>query len=238
MKATRKRRPLVRANFAITADGKISTRNRTPSLFTSPRDKRKLLEIRAGVDAILVGRATVASDAMTMGLPDKSLRAQRVERGQAEYPLRVVVTNTGRLSPKLRLFSVKAGPIVIFTTGQMSCATASRLQALGAEIRRQRGRVVNLGKMLSDLREELHVKTLVCEGGAALLRSLLEADLVDYLHLTLCPTIFGGSLAPTLTGLPGPFLPRSVHLRMVSMDVSKEGECFLEYRVVRRREGK
>src|SRR5450432_3820723 len=174
MNANRRSRPLVIANFAITADGKISTRNRTPTLFTSPRDKRKLLEIRAGADAILVGRATVASDAMTMGLPDKTLRAQRLERRQTEYPIRVVVTNAGRLSPTLRLFQAKAGPIVIYTTGLMSHATELRLRALGVEIRRQRGRVVNLGRMLAELRADHAVKTLICEGGAALMRSLLE----------------------------------------------------------------
>ena len=235
MKATRRSRPLVIANFAITADGKISTRNRTPSLFTSPRDKRNLLGIRAGVDAVLVGRGTVASDAMTMGLPDDSFRAQRIARGQAEFPLRVVVTNSGRLSSKLRLFQARAGPLVIFTADQMSRATESRLQALGAEIRRQRGRAVNLGKMLAELRADHAVKTVVCEGGAALMRSLLEAELVDRIHLTLCPVIFGGKRAPTLTGLPGAFLPRAIKLKMIAMDVSTEGECFLEYRVVRPR---
>ncbi len=226
---------MVVANFAITADGKISTRNRTPSLFSSPRDKKMLLQIRAGADAVLVGRGTLASDAMTLGLPDQTLRAQRLARGQAEFPVRVVVTNSGRLSTKLRLFQTLAGPIVIFTSNQMSARMVSRLRALGAIVRRQRGAGVNLVKMLAELRADHGVKTIACEGGPGLMRSLLERDLVDRIHLTVCPTIFGGKLAPTLTGLPGKFLPRSIRLRMIAMDVSAEGECFLEYRVVRTR---
>lgn len=233
MMSTRRQRPVVIANFAITADGKISTRRRTPSLFTSPRDKQKLLEIRAGADAILVGRATVASDAMTMGLPVAALRAQRVARGQEKYPLRVVVTNSGRLNPKLRLFHAKGGPIVVFTSGQMSRLSELRLTALGARICRHRGRAVNLPAMLTELRSQHGVKSVVCEGGAGLMRSLLEANLVDRIHLTLCPTIFGGVAAPTLTGLPGTFLPHAIKLKRIAMDVSPEGECFLEYRVVR-----
>lgn len=235
MTALRNRRPLVIANFAITADGKISTRNRTPSLFSSPRDKKMLLQIRAGADAVLVGRTTVASDAMTLGLPDQALRAQRLARGQVEFPLRVVVTNSGRLSPKLRLFQAAAGPIVIFTSDQMSRAAESRFRALGADVRRHRGRGVNLRRLLADLRADYAVKIVVCEGGARLMRSLLALDLVDRIHLTLCPTIFGGKLAPTFTGLPGEFLPSAIRLRMIAMDVSVDGECFLEYHVVRGR---
>ena len=83
---SRRERPLVVANFAVTADGKISTRRRTPAQFSSPRDKRTLLEIRARADAILVGRATVSTDAMTMGLPSAKLRAQPVLSPIAREP--------------------------------------------------------------------------------------------------------------------------------------------------------
>ena len=173
MSAKRRERPVVIVNFAITADGKISTRNRTPSLFTSPRDKRNLLRIRAEADAILVGRATVASDTMTMGLPDARLRAQRLGRGQPAFPLRVIVTNSGRLSADLRVFHAKAGPLVIFTTAKMSRAAEQRCQALGARIIRHPRESVKLSRMLRELRRDYGVQSLVCEGGAALFRSLL-----------------------------------------------------------------
>ena len=175
---------------------------------------------------------------MTLGLPDQTLRAQRLVRGQAEYPIRVVVTNSGRLSPQLRLFQSPAGPIVIFTSKQMSTQMASRLRTLGANVRRQRGAAVNLVKMLAELWAKDGVKTVACEGGPGLMRSLLKRDLVDRIHLTLCPVIFGGRRAPTLTGLPGDFLPRAIQLKLIAMDVSDDGECFLEYRVLRGGGGK
>jgi riboflavin biosynthesis pyrimidine reductase len=86
--------------------------------------------------------------------------------------------------------------------------------------------------MLATLRGEYGVKRLVCEGGAQVLRSLLAADLVDELHTTLCPRVFGGVKAPTLTGLAGAFLPRSISLRLTEREVV-DGECFLRYRVLR-----
>jgi riboflavin-specific deaminase-like protein len=230
----RRDRPLVLANFAVTADGKISTRRRTPSLFSSPRDKQTLLAIRAGVDAVLLGRTTVSSDAMTMGLPDARMRAQRVARGQPDYPLRVIVTNSGRLDSRLRVFRAKAGPIVIFTASRMPKRTEAALRARGATIHRHAGRAVRLAAMLKLLRTDYGVRRLVCEGGATLFRSLLEHNLVDRLHLTICPVIFGGSAAPTLTGLPGGFLPRTIALRKIKQTVSRDGECFLEFAVARR----
>ena len=233
MSVNRRERPLVIANFAVTSDGKISTRRRTPSLFSSPRDKQTLLAIRAGADAILVGRTTVASDTMTMGLPDASLRKQRLSRGQPEFPLRVIVSNSGRLDPHLRLFQAKAGPIVVFTSSQISRRIEAAQQARGATIHRHARRAVSLPAMLKQLRAEHGIRVLVCEGGAALFRSLLEGDLVDRLHLTICPVIFGGRAAPTLTGLPGGFLPRAVELRQIGQSFTREGECFLEFAVKR-----
>ena len=92
-------RPFVTANFAVTADGRISTRNHTPSDFSSAADKRRLLEIRAACDAVLVGARTLAADTMTLGLPAEDLRAARRERGLPEMPLRVIerAASGGRL---------------------------------------------------------------------------------------------------------------------------------------------
>ena len=89
---------------------------------------------------------------------------------------------------------------------------------------------VNPATALATLRSEYGVKRLVCEGGAQIFRTLLTAGLIDEIHLTLTPRIFGGAGAPTLTGIAGAFLPQSTNLHLKSMEVV-EGECFLRYRV-------
>src|SRR6266700_2435434 len=104
MPARRSSRPFVTANFAVTWDARISTRNGTPSTFASPRDERRLVEIRAQCDAILASAKTIAADNMTMGLPDPALRTARTRRRQSPYPLRVLLTNSGCIDPQLRLF--------------------------------------------------------------------------------------------------------------------------------------
>jgi riboflavin-specific deaminase-like protein len=224
-------RPFVTANFALTWDARITTRRGTRSDFSSKRDKHRLVEIRSECDAVLVSAKTVSVENMAMGLPDQGLRAERVRRGQPPYPARVLLTNAGRINPKLRIFETDFSPVVIFSTTRMPARTQAALAPV-ADLWLHESDSVNLAGMLATLRAEYGIKRLVCEGGAQVLRSLLEADLVDELHVTLCPRIFGGKGAPTLTGVVERFLPKSVPLSLRQMDVV-DGECFLRYRVRR-----
>jgi riboflavin-specific deaminase-like protein len=224
-------RPFVTANFVMTWDGRITTRRSTPSDFSSPRDKRRLVEIRATCDAVLASAKTVAKDNMTMGLPDAALRAARTQRGQSAYPLRVLLTNSGRIDPALRLFERTFSPIVIFSTTRMPARVRNAL-AGQADLWLHDAATVNLPAMMATLRSEYAVQRLVCEGGARVFRALLSAGLVDEIHVTLAPRIFGGRNAPTLAGIAGDFLPRSLALRLRSMETI-EGECFLRYAVRR-----
>lgn len=218
-------RPFVTANFAITADGRISTRNFTPSDFSSRSDKRRLVKIRAACDAVLVGARTLAADTMTLGL--RGIRAK-------QPPLRVIVSNSGRIDPSLRVFRTAGAPIVIFTTRKMSAKTRDALAQV-ADIFVNPTPEVDLTLALAILRADYGVKRLVCEGGGTLLHSFAAADLLDELHLTLCPLVFGGIAAPTLTGVAGKFLPKSTQLRL--MEMKRVGnECFTRWLVVRDRE--
>jgi riboflavin-specific deaminase-like protein len=225
------KRPFVTANFALTWDARISTRRNTPSDFSSARDKRRLVEIRAKCDAVLVSAKTLAIDNMMMGLPDENLRAARVRRGQAPYPVRVLLTNSGRIDPKLRVFEKDFSPVVIFSTTRMPAQTRAAL-AEKADVWLHESATVNLAAMLATLRQDYGVKRLVCEGGAQVFRSLLAVDLVDEIHVTLCPRIFGGTMAPTLTGIADSFFPKSISLALKKMEVI-DGECFLRYRIQR-----
>ena len=233
MKPRKPPRPFVTANFAITWDGRVSTREHTPADFSSKRDKRRLSEIRATADAVLVGASTIAADKMTMGISDPALRAERVKRKQSPYPLRVIVSNTGRISPTLRVFDKDFSSIVIFSTTRMNQRTRATLAAK-ADLWLHESRTVNLTAVLATLRAEYRVHRIVCEGGPRLFRAMLAEQLVDEIHLTLCPRVFAGTGALTLTGLVGESLPATAQCRLREMEVI-EGECFLRYRVSQQR---
>ncbi|HEY1581497.1 MAG TPA: RibD family protein [Chthoniobacterales bacterium] len=225
----KRRRPFVAATFAMTIDGKITTRTFSPVDFTSREDKLHLLRQRSLGDAVLIGRSTLSRDNVRLGLPDPKVRADREARGQAPYPLRVVVSNEGRIDPALKIFQTDTSRIVIFSTTRMPRKYQVALREK-ATLRLSDTRTVDLGRMLRLLRSEYNVRRVACEGGAELFRGLLELQLVDQLNLTIAPYIFGGKAAPTLTGRGTSFLSASVRCSLVEMRTAGE-ECFGTYRL-------
>ena len=226
------RRPFVAVTFAMTVDGKITTKNFSPVDFTSREDKTHLFRQRSLGDAVLIGHSTLKHDNVRLGLPDPKMRETRVARGQTPYPLRVIVSNEGRIDASLKLFQTDISPIVIFSTTRMPLRHQKALREKDT-LHLSDEHSVDLAWMLQQLRRDYGVRSIACEGGATLFRALLEADLVDQLNLTIAPFLFGGANAPTLTGLHTEFLPRAVRCSLTEMRMVGE-ECFLVYRVKRR----
>ena len=227
------RRPFVAATFAMTADGKITTREYSAVDFTSREDKQHLLRQRALGDAVLVGYGTLKQDNVRLGLPKGELREQRVARGQTPSPTRVIVSNEGKIDIGLKLFQSEIAPILIFSTTKMPRTYQKALREK-ATLHLSESKSVDLAWMLQTLRGEYNVQTVACEGGAALFRSMLELGLIDQLNLTITPYLFGGRDAPTLAGRSMNFLPASVRCSLTDMRTVGE-ECFLTYKVKRAR---
>ena len=226
-------RPRVIANFALTADGKVSTRRGTPTGFTSSEDKYRLLKIRSRGDALLAGARTVTVDHMAMRLPHPELQRERLAGGQTAEPRPVIASNRGEIDPEGKPFDHPPAPPIVFTTERMPERTRAQLAPL-SDLWIFDDKTVPLEAMLAILRKDYGFRTLVCEGGPTLFRALLEVDAIDELYLTWAPCIFGGVKAPTLTGLPGDFLPETRRARLLKME-SIDGECFLHYRLAKRR---
>jgi 5-amino-6-(5-phosphoribosylamino)uracil reductase/2,5-diamino-6-(ribosylamino)-4(3H)-pyrimidinone 5'-phosphate reductase len=92
---------------------------------------------------------------------------------------------------------------------------------------------VDVRRALGVLADDYRVRSAVCEGGPGLLKSLLEAGLLDRLHVTFAPLVFGGAAAPTLLGPAADGLLRaSVPLRMETCEVAGD-EAYAVYRVGR-----
>ena len=216
----------------MTVDGKITTKNFAPVDFTSREDKLHLLRQRSLGDAVLIGHSTLKRDNVRLGLPGTELREQRLARGQTPYPIRVIVSNRGRIDPALNIFQTEISPILIFSTERMPRRYQKALRGK-ATLHLSEARSLDLEWMLQQLWSDYKVKRVACEGGAELFRSLLERDLVDQLNLTIAPLMFGGRGAPTLTGLNIDFLPASVHCSLKEMRTIGD-ECFLTYRIKHR----
>jgi riboflavin-specific deaminase-like protein len=222
------RRPFVVATFAMTVDGKVTTRNFTPVDFTSREDKLHLFRQRALADAVVIGHTSLRRDNVRLGIPSE-LQKARIKRGQTQAPVRIIVSGKGKIDSRLKIFRSDISPIIIFSTSRMPRKYQQAL-AKKATLHLSNGIHVNLAAMLQTLRNDYGVRTLACEGGPTLFRSLLKHGFIDQLNLTVAPYMFGGANAPTLTGLSKDFLPASVHCRLVDMRVVGE-ECFLTYRI-------
>lgn len=223
--------PPVAANFALSLDGKIAARAKGPTSFTSAADLRRMLELRAEADAILIGRGTLEADDIPMRLPSARLRAKRIGAGKAAEPLRVIFSNSGRLRKNLRVFHAGGAPVVVFTTKLMPASTKRWLEAVAHVHVEPRGNAVDMRRALRILSRDYGVRSALCEGGAELFRALVQAGLVRTLHLTFSPVIIGGAGAPTLIGpARSSLLRRSIPLRLAGF-FPRGGEAFATYRV-------
>src|SRR2546421_2679508 len=228
-----KKRPFVSATFAMTVDGKITTRDFAPVDFTSREDKRFLFQQRARADAVIIGHSTLKRDNVRLGISE-DLRQERIKRGQAPAPLRVIVSGEGKIDTQLKIFQSEISQIVIFSTKRMPKDVRTALREKKVILQLSDTQDVDLREMLTTLRRDHKARRVACEGGPILFRSMLELGLVDELNLTISPYLFGGANAPTLTGLSKEFLPASVHCVMKNMRVVGD-ECFLTYRIKPRR---
>ncbi|MET9506111.1 dihydrofolate reductase family protein [Streptomyces sp. NPDC006622] len=192
--------PYVLLSAAVSLDGYLDDTGPDRLLLSGPADFDRVDEVRASVDAILVGAGTIRADNPRLLVNSPGRRAARVAAGKPEYPLKVTVSGTGELDPEARFWHT-GGDKVLYTTR----AGADRARALDL------GRatdVVPLGTHLDwrRLLEHLHdvrgVRRLMVEGGGTVHTQLLQEGLADELQLVLAPLFVGDPDAPRLFG-PG-----------------------------------
>ncbi|MFF7318622.1 dihydrofolate reductase family protein [Streptomyces albogriseolus] len=192
--------PYVLLSAAVSLDGYLDDTCPERLLLSSPADFDRVDEVRASVDAILVGAGTVRADNPRLLVNSPERRSARVADGRPEYPLKVTVSGSGDLDPTARFWHT-GGEKVLYTTGK----GAERARALGIA-----ADVVPLGDALDwrRLLEHLHdvrgVRRLMVEGGGRIHTQLMTQGLADELQLVLAPLFVGDPDAPRLFG-PGSY---------------------------------
>src|SRR5262249_49191105 len=222
--------PFVFINVAMTADGKIATANRAVSSFGSRRDQEHILELRASADAVLSGARTADLNDINLEPGAAKYRRARLRLGLEEYNLRVIVSGAGSVDPGAEVFKHKFSPIIILTTARAGKRRLEALREFGAEVKICGEKEIDFRAALQWLRQAWKVKRLLCEGGGEVNAGLFKAGVVDEVHLTITPYIFGGRLAPTLAnGAGAARLALATRLQLKS--ARRRGkELFLVYR--------
>ncbi len=178
------RRPFVTLKVAASLDGYIAERPGARTALTSPEANRIVHTLRAEVDAIGVGSATVLVD-------DPLLTAREMPRA---LPLtRVIFDRRLRTPPAARIFGTReSGPIVVLTRDSASAQhheRRARLADAGAEVE-----CLDAGRFLQDAFERLArrgVTSLVLEGGRLVHEAVWDADLVDRVQIFVAPVELG-----------------------------------------------
>ncbi|MCW2513068.1 MAG: riboflavin-specific deaminase-like protein [Mycobacterium sp.] len=174
-------RPYVVLKFAQTLDGRIATSTGDAKWISGEAERGISHALRAACDAVLVGVGTVMTD-------DPLLTVRLVD---GTSPLRVVLDSTLRLPPTAQILGQDAATTVI-TTRRASAGRRTALHERGVRVHvvPSSPRGVDLPAALSRLRAA-GTLTLLVEGGARVITSMLGAGLVDRLVVGIAPTIIG-----------------------------------------------
>lgn len=218
-------RPYVALNMVTTLDGRIAIDGRSGPI-GNEADRELFHCLRTGADAVMVGAGTVRTERYGRLVRDPARRRRRVAAGLAPDPLAVLVSASLRLPPDLPLLQEPDSAVVILTT------PGGELPDVPARVSYLRGpaaRELELGPLLRRLREELGVRSILCEGGPSLNATLVREGLLDELFLSLAPKLAGG---PPLTILPGDPLAGPIEAELVWL-LEHEHHLFARYRLRR-----
>lgn len=174
-------RPFITLTYAQSWDGSITTRSGETLCFSGPEATRLTHQLRSLHDGILVGIGTVLSD-------DPQLT---VREWEGDNPQPIVLDSQLRTPASAKVCHHPDKRCWILTVNGPSAAlsheaTVIRLDNTGSE-----DAEVPLLRAMSLLRER-GIRSLMVEGGAAVITSFLKAGLVDALVLTLSPKLIGG----------------------------------------------
>lgn len=198
MTANNSKLPFVFSNFAMTADGKIAFASREFVPFGSDHDRENMMALRATADAVMAGARTVETPGVTMGPGGKKFQRLRLKHGLSEYNLRVIVSGSGSIDTHTDIFKHRFSPIIVLVCDSAPAKRVQQLRRVADEVGIFGETEVDFPSALRWLHEKWKVKRLLFEGGGTLHDGLIRAGLLKELHLTICPSIFGGRTAPTL----------------------------------------
>lgn len=220
-------RPMTTVVLAMSADGKIADAQHSPPEFGSSEDYAHLERQVAAADGILFGAATLKAGETAMRVVTPELITARLERGQPEQPAQIVCTRSGDLSPTLRFFQ-QAVPHWLVTTekGARSWQGKPHFEQIFSHETPNHG--IDWVKALQAM-TPLGIEKIAVLGGGQIVAALLAVDLIDELHLTVCPLLLGGVSTPTPVSGQGWLQTEAPWLELLSVK-QIESELFLHYR--------
>lgn len=224
-------RPFIFINSAMSADGKLSTKERKQVRISGEIDFERVDELRAQTDAIMVGIGTVLSDDPSLTVKSQKRKAARKAAGKDENPARIIVDSSARTPLDADIFKKGEGIRIIAVSNAAPAEKVKKLEEKALIIRTGIEKV-DLEELVRKLKD-MGINTLMVEGGATLNWGMLSADLVDEVYTFVGNLIIGGKTAPTLTDGEGFTEAELLRLKLLSAEKIEDG-ILLKWKVKRR----
>jgi len=167
--------PFVVAQLGQSLDGFIATESGASHYVTGLQSLIHLHRLRALCDAVIVGWRTVAAD-------DPQLSVRHIEGND---PLRVAIDIEGKLPASHKIFSAQApGALRLTAKGVPSLGDVKSETVDLTDGQADPNSVI-------DLLAKRGCKTILVEGGGAIVSNFLNAGVLDRLHLGIAPLLIG-----------------------------------------------
>jgi len=222
-------RPYVVVNVAMSADGKLSTRERRQVKISGTQDFNRVDRLKASGDAVMVGIGTVLADDPSLTVKGEECRQRRINRGADEHPARIVVDSRARIPPEASILHKGTGLRIVAVSEN---ADPDKIAAL-----KEYATVIVAGKKevdlsaLMDALGTMGIQRVMVEGGGKLIAGLIRAGLVDEIYTFIGNLIIGGCDAPTLVDGEG-FIKEEEFPRLTLIETSRiESGILLHWKV-------
>lgn len=223
VKYIRTKQPFVTAKCAATMDGRIAASSGDARWVTGKAARGFVHQLRHSVDAIMVGRQTVADD-------DPSLTT-RLPEGGGKDPIRIIVDTDLGISTQAKVIQqASPAPTWIVCSSEVAQNKVQRLESAGVQVLTAdvKDGWIDLSDLMGRLGRE-GVTSLLLEGGSKLMGSAIRSGIVDKVLFFYAPKLSGGDDGVPMCAGPGATLMKDcigvtdVQVRRFDQDVLIEG---------------
>jgi diaminohydroxyphosphoribosylaminopyrimidine deaminase/5-amino-6-(5-phosphoribosylamino)uracil reductase len=197
LKFVTSRRPFVIVKSALTLDGWAATSTGNSKWVTNERSRQFVHRLRDRVDAVMVGVGTV--------LTDDPLLTTRLIRGRGRDPSRIVVDTHLRIPPNAKILHHDSYSNTLIAVGagvQRKKMEKFRREGVSIITCPTKRNMIDLGALM-DILGKNSVTSLLVEGGASLIGSMLRERLIDKFFIFKSSKILGGDDGIPMASGPG-----------------------------------
>lgn len=203
--------PYVTMKIGQSIDGRSALANGESKWITGEASRKRVHELRAQFDAVLIGSGTAIADD-----PELTVRS-----AEGRNPKRIVLDREAKLSLKLKIFNGEAEIIRLVAQGLKE-------HEFDLEVAVKDGKLLlnNAIKQLSNL----GIASILIEAGPRLAASVIQEGLADELLFFTAPIVLGGDAQPAIGNLGFESLSQPYRWTLRATELFEGGDILSIYR--------